>query len=127
MFRLPVSGKEVELSSPAGWHELVVLEERSSDAEAAVALVESQARIGGHSRDAAHLSVTDLEALLLRIGQAMLGDSIRSEVRCPARSCGVSVDVDFHIGEYLAQHAVRSPRGIRKGSERGWFRIEGQR
>lgn len=69
------------------------------------------------------LCVTDLDALLLLLRQMIIGDVIRTDVICPAKDCGRRIDVAFRIGEYLAHHSPRTPRGVEAADEAGWFRF----
>jgi hypothetical protein len=79
--------------------------------------------VDGTVLDSRALSVTDLEALLLKIRQMVLGDLIRADVVCTGAACGKRVDVSFRIGEYLAHHKPRTPRGVEAPDENGWFRL----
>jgi hypothetical protein len=130
-FRLPVSGRVVALRPLCGDDELLLLEGAgtpSGDAAVALALAGRLSRdVAGAPVDWGSLSVTDLDALVLHLRQALLGDRIRADLACPARGCGRRIDVSFSIADFLAHHAPRKG-GARKGGwalepaeEPGWF------
>jgi hypothetical protein len=127
MFRLPISGHEVEVRLPAGWDELMLLEHQGAEPEVAMALAGRLAvRATGEPIDARPLTVTDLETVLLLVRRAVFGDLVHTDVRCPASGCGARVDVDFGISDYLAYHAARTPRGVASSSEEGWYQLQGR-
>src|SRR5215831_9889384 len=121
MFRLPISGYEVELRLPAGSDELMLLEHQGAEPEVTMALAGRLAGHGGEPLDASALTVTDLETLLLLVHRAVFGDRVHTDVRCPASSCGARIDVDFGIADYLAYHPARMPRGVAPASDEGWY------
>ena len=124
MYRLPVSGLEVVLRQPTGAEDLLLQETSVANAELALALVRRLAQpVEGTALDWQALSVTDLEALLLKIRQMVFGDLIQADVRCTAQDCGARVDVSFGVGEYLAHHRPRAPRGLKPADETGWFQF----
>jgi hypothetical protein len=125
MFRLPISGYEVELRPPAGSDELMLLEHQGAEPEVTIALAGRLAvRAGGEPLDACVLTVTDLETLLLLVHRAVFGDRVRTDVRCPASSCSARIDVDFSIADYLAYHPARMPRGVAPASDEGWYQLK---
>src|SRR3954470_3328814 len=96
MFRLPISGHEIEVRLPAGSDEIMLLEHQGAEPEVAIALAGRLAvRVTGERFDARPLTVTDLETVLLLVRRAVFGDLVHTDVRCPARDCGARVDVDF--------------------------------
>ena len=119
-FRLPVSGREVALRHPGGAEDLLLLEAARTpggDAALALALASRLTRaVEGGPIDWGTLSVTDLDALVLRLRQALIGDRIRADVACPATGCRRRIDIDFRIAEFLAH---RAPHAIR-ARDRGW-------
>lgn len=132
-FRLPVSGRWVAMRHPGGAEDLLLAEAaRTPGGDAAVALALA-GRLGraveGDRLDVEDLTVTDLDCLVLRLRQALIGDRIRADMACPARGCGRRLDMDFSIEEFLDHHAPRTPRGRGRGraaepaEEPGWFRL----
>src|SRR5215475_7467161 len=101
-FRLPISGLSVHIRHPTGEEDVLLAEARGDDAALAVALAE---RLGsasdGTAIDFRALSVTDLDAFVLKLRQMLIGDTIRADVTCRAPSCGKPLDVSFGIDAYL--------------------------
>jgi hypothetical protein len=125
MFRLPISGHEIEVRLPAGSDEIMLLEHQGAEPEVAIALAGRLAvRVTGERLDARPLTVTDLETVLLLVRRAVFGDLVHTDVRCPARDCGARVDVDFGIDDYLAYHAARMPRGVAPTADEGWYQLK---
>ncbi len=120
--RLPVSGMVVILQEPTGAEDILLLE-----APALHLTLELSARlaspINGLTVEWASLCVADLEALLLLLRKMILGDLIRTDIVCPAKSCGKRIDVSFHIGAYLFHHRPRSARGVEATEEACWFHL----
>jgi hypothetical protein len=124
--QLPVSGMRVSFRPPTGREDLLLRESRLPALALGQRLVTRLARTDdGAPVDAAGLSVTDFEALLLAIRQSVLGDVIRAEAICQVPDCRARADVSFRISDYLASHAGRTPRGIESHGE-GWFRLTGK-
>lgn len=130
-FRLPVSGREVVLRHPSGAEDLLLLEAArtpSGDAALALALAGRLARaVDGGPVDWPALAVTDLDATVLRLRQAVIGDRIRADVACPSPGCRQRIDLDFRIADFLAHHASQSTAARGRGwvlgpaEEPGWF------
>jgi hypothetical protein len=126
MFQLPVSGIAITIRQPTGREDLLLLEPLSSPLSLCLALAESLVKPLGNERvDWNDMTMTDLEALMLLLRQATLGNSLRAETRCVRSECGARVDADFRVSEYLASQTPRIPRGIEK-QEAGWFGIAGE-
>ena len=126
MFRLPVSGVEVEVRAPAGAEDLLLLEAPRRDTALALTLVGMLA----HSMrpgeiDWGELTVTDLDTLLLQIRAAAFGDQVRATARCPNPACGEPIDISFRISDYLVHDPPRRPRNVEPAEEAGWFRLTG--
>jgi hypothetical protein len=124
-FRLPVSGLDLLFRQPTGAEDLILLEAGDPDVDLAISVLSALARSGaGESVDWASLSVTDLDAALLALRRELIGDRIASTVRCP---CGETIDIDFRVGDYLAQHAPRRLESIPavERDEGGWYRLRG--
>jgi hypothetical protein len=132
-FRLPVSGREVALRPPSGAEDLLLLEaprRASGDVTLALSLAERVARTNDSGAlDWTAVCVSDLDTLVLRLRQALIGDRIRADVSCTASGCGRRIDIEFGIDQFLAHHAPRT--GGKRGSmcepadEQGWFRLIG--
>jgi hypothetical protein len=82
-------------------------------------------RVDGEPIEWASVAVTDVDVLLLRLRQRVLGDVIRAEVLCPAPSCRTRVDISFSIGDYVDHHRPRTPARLVSADEEGWFRFAG--
>lgn len=125
MFRLPVSGLEVEIRQPSGAEDLLLQEAPTCNTELAVELVARLALpLDGTVVDWSRLTLTDLEAMLLFIRQSTLGDRIEADVRCSGPQCAALVTVSFGITSYLAHHRVRDRREIQPAEEMGWLRFK---
>jgi hypothetical protein len=122
--RLPVAGLDVILRSPTGAEDVLLLEAASLDTRLALTLL---ARIAygadGAPLGAESLSVTDLDVLLLRLRQRLVGDAVRTAVTCPIETCGARFDMAFLISDYLEHHRPRAPKGVELLGEPGWFRL----
>jgi len=119
--RLPVSGLALVVRQPTGEDDLNLREARLPVRALARTLAGRLAITGeGLPLEADSLCITDLQALLMRIRQALAGDVIVAEVRCRAGGCGARVDISFHVSEYLQSALPRMPRGVARG-EGGWF------
>lgn len=120
--RLPVSGLDVDLRPPNGADDLLVLEAGATDMGLALALL---ARLGarrdGSSFEPAELPIPDVDALVLRLRQRLLGDLVSAEEVCAAPGCHARVDITFSIEAYLAHHRPAPP--ALPGGEDGWHRL----
>jgi hypothetical protein len=134
-FRLPVSGRVVALRQPSGAEDLLLLEAARTpggDAALALALASRLARsVESDPVDWSKLSVTDLDALVLRLRQALIGDRVRADIACPAPGCGRQIDIDFGIEEFLTHHTPQADGStdgswtLEAGDEPGWFCLAG--
>ena len=132
--RLPVSGEDVVLRHPAGSEDFLLVEAGACDTRLALALASrvacpaspaSPASPRGETSDWSHLPIADLDTLLLRLRQMLLGDNIRTDVLCSAEGCGSRIDVGFTISDYLAHHASTVPPGVAASDEAGVFELVG--
>jgi len=124
---LPVSRRAVSLRQPTGRDEMLLIEARGSEPARAIAFAN---RLAGDGLDAATLPAPDLDALLLRLRQALLGDRVLAETQCVAPSCRARAHIAFGIEAYLAHHAPREPRLRRcrvapSPDAPGWFALGG--
>jgi hypothetical protein len=133
LFRLPVSGHVVALRHPNGAEDLLLLEAAGEDTTQALALV---GRLTRPATDAGidwlELTVTDLDALILRLRQAVIGDRVRADVACRANGCGQRIDISFGITDYVGHRKPAKPgaRGawiVAPAEEPGWFRLNAGR
>jgi hypothetical protein len=126
MFRLPVSGLEVSLRPLSGAEELLLLDAREYDTWLTLRLLAGVARLAdGAEVEWDALTLTDVEALLLLLRQAVFGDWIRADLSCPTEGCGARVEVAFRVSDYLDYHRPRTPRNVEAAGEAGWFRLRG--
>src|SRR5271166_3673842 len=103
---LPVCGRRVALRQPTGRDEMLLLEAWGSEPGRAIAFLD---RLAGDGLDISALTVADIDALLLQLRRAMLGDRIVAETRCPSPGCSAPVDVAFGIAAFLGHHRPRAP------------------
>ena len=127
-FRLPVSGREVRLRHPTGAEDLLLLEAAGgASGDATLALTLAGRLSADHSVDWASACVTDLDSLILRLRQALLGDQIRADMICTSAGCGRRIDIDFGVEQFLAHHRPRTNALRRRhescvpAEEPGWF------
>jgi hypothetical protein len=126
-FRLPVSGRMVALAQPSGREDLLLAEAADgTSGDVGMALAGRLARAcEGDVLDWSRLCVPDLDAFIVRLRQALLGDRIRADLKCPAEACGRRIDIDFGIEQYLAHHAqtvgAESDADCEPADEPGWF------
>jgi hypothetical protein len=137
---LPISGQKVILRPLTGVEDQLLLEARDNNVSLVLALLNRLARLEDHdtsdigTRDRWDwLALTDLDVLILRLRQAVLGDRIRADVSCGTTGCNQRIDISFGVDEYIAHHTpVLVPEDDRDWSvepveEPGWFRLlEGQ-
>jgi len=111
---------------PTGAEDILLLEAGAPDFGVALALLSRVVcRIDGEPIDWATLAITDVDILLLRLRQRVLGDAVSAEVVCPAPGCGARVDIAFSISGYVDHHRPRTPARLLAAGEQGWFRLEG--
>ncbi len=132
-FRLPVSGRMVVLQPPSGSEDLLLAEAartRGGDTAVAIALAGRLSRaVDGEPIDWGGLSITDLDAMVLRLRQALIGDRILADIACPAPGCGRRIDIDFSIEDFLAHHTPEAAWtkdrrwALEPDEEPGWFRL----
>lgn len=121
---LPVSGVDVELRLPAGAEDLLLVEGGVLDIRLAIAVLERLTReLDGAPVDPRALPITELDVLLLRLRQHLIGDAVSAEARCSAAECGARVDISFSIAAYLAHHTPAGPAEQLSTDEPGWYRF----
>ncbi len=123
--RLPVAGTDVVLRSPAGSDDILLLEAGPLDLRVALALLARLiSDLDGASIDPASLPIADVDALLLRLRQRLVGDVVSAEEQCRAPGCHAHVDITFSIGAYLEHHRPAAPPDV-EASAAGWYRLTG--
>jgi hypothetical protein len=125
MFRMPVSGIDVEFRDATGEEDLLLLEGSGDVVSTSMELVRRLAVPSqGGELDAAALTVADLEALLLELRRRVFGDVVATRGRCPAPECATPIDLSFHISDYLRSRRVRQPANVAPlESEANWFQL----
>lgn len=125
MLRLPVAGFSVEMRLPTGTDDITLLEAGNPSVGAAVALLAGIVRRSdGAPLDWSALAITDVDVLLLRLRQFVIGDRVIAEVVCEAAGCGERGDIIFSIADYLDHHRPRAPTRVAAIDEE-WFRLDG--
>lgn len=130
-FVLPVSGRQVVLRPPTGFEDMLLVETARSETglalDLAARLVHAE---DGEPLDWSRLPVTDLDAFVLGLRRALLGDRIVAEVACRTVTCGAGIDMSFMVGDYIAHFRPKlgTPR-LRGWSvtdaagDPGWYRL----
>ncbi|MEO8597301.1 MAG: hypothetical protein ABI759_28540 [Candidatus Solibacter sp.] len=121
MPRLPVSQIEVALRLPTGWEQLLLLEAQSNETRAAMAFLAPLVRFPDGEVAIETLPVPDLEYLLLQLRALVLGDRVRTDLRCTNPACAQRIDLDFRIRDYLASHRAEG----QDGNADAWRTLEG--
>jgi hypothetical protein len=107
--------------SPAGADDILLLEGGPLDMRFAVALLGRLIRdADGAPIDPAALPISDVDTLLLRLRQQVVGDLVSAEASCPAPGCDARVDITFSIEAFLAHYTPATTLG--RGDD-GWFRL----
>ena len=120
--RLPVSRAAIVLRSPAGADDVALIEARPLGLPSALAFLARLARgIDGEAIDLESLPVGDIDVLLLRLRQHLIGDVVNGEDVCPA--CQAPVDITFTISAYLAHHVPEAWPGVEPAGDEGWYRL----
>jgi hypothetical protein len=124
--RLPVAGVDVLVQLPTGAEDILLREAGVLDFAVALALLSRLVhRADGDAIDWETLAITDVDVLLLRLRQRVLGDAVTAEVLCPAPGCNARVDIAFSIGGYIDHHRPHTPPRLLPAEEQGWFRLDG--
>jgi hypothetical protein len=127
MLRLPVSGLQVIIRQPTGAEDVFLQEMQGATAAAALEFIGRLVRTpAGAPVDWLDVSVSDLEALLLGLRQAVVGDLISTEAHCPRAECGARVDIAFRIGQFLASRTPGRSRKVKDSGDGKWFALIGE-
>ena len=128
-FALPVSGHRVCVRQPTGVEDLLLADSPIEDPQLTLALVRRLAWSDG-DLDWAALPVVDIDALILRLRQCVIGDHISTSVLCGVTSCESRVEFSFRIDGYLEHHRPRSltsplRSAVAAADKAGWYRLHG--
>lgn len=122
--RLPVSGTDVVLRLPNGADDMLVLEAGAPDMGVALALLARLCeQADGSPLDPAELPISDVDALVLRLRQRIIGDVVSAEQVCAAPGCHARVDITFSIEAYLEHHQPAAPPAFLPAGDEGWYRL----
>jgi hypothetical protein len=126
--RLPAAGVEAVLRMPVGLDDVLILEAGAPSLRLALMLLGRIAfDADGAPLDPAALPVGDVDVLLLRLRQRLIGDAVSAEAQCTAPGCEARVDISFSIEAYLEHHRPQSAAGAVPADEPGWYRLVGER
>jgi len=136
--RLPVSGLDVRFRAPDGNDDLAILEAAGNALERAFAVLPRLAGFADGAGDVAFgwsgnpekwaaLTVTDFEMALLGLRRQLFGDRVGCVFRDVAHKCGVRMEIEFSIAEFIRDVRPATPRSVRQsGDDPQWFQIEGE-
>jgi hypothetical protein len=133
---LPVSGQRVILRPLTGAEDQLLLEAPDDNLSLALTLLNRLGQLADNPisdiaalSDWGDLPATDLDILILRLRQMVLGNRIRGDVACGTTHCEQRIDVSFGIDEYIAHYAPVAVPGhdhewrVEPAGESGWFRL----
>lgn len=124
----PLSGLAVTLREPTGAEDLLLAEFRGDDPRLVLRLVQCLAKAVADV-NWGEQAVFDIDTLILRLRQAVVGDRVTSHVACAG--CGGRVELSFGIETYLAHHRPHEGPlkkrnwGASEPDEAGWRRLTG--
>ncbi len=117
MYRLPISGRSLELRAVTGQEELQLSEAAGDARETALAFL----TMLGDGESFGDLTVHDFECLLLQLRRANFGDLVLTEAPC---ACGERVDISFRLSDLEAARQPHRSRYLQPADEAGWFAID---
>jgi hypothetical protein len=127
-FESPLSGLTITLREPTGADDLLFAEYRGDDPHLVLRLVERLAAAEADV-DWGELAVFDIDTLILRLRQAVVGDQVSSHVDCAG--CGGRAELSFGIETYLSHHRPhqgpleKRSWGVSGPDDAGWRRLTG--
>jgi hypothetical protein len=125
--QLPAAGLQAVLRLPVGSDDVLIFEAGPPSLRVALALLGRIAcDVAGAPLDPAALPVGDVDVLLLRLRQRVVGDVVSAEAVCAAPACQARVDISFSIEAYLEHHRPRPAAGVAPAAEPGWYRLVGE-
>jgi hypothetical protein len=122
----PLSGIAVTLREPTGADDLLLANYRSDDPGLVLRLIERLAN-PATGTDWVAQAVFDIDTIIMRLRQAVLGDRISAHVACSG--CGGRVTLSFGIATYLAHHRPHEGPLTKRGwaasppDDTGWGRL----
>ena len=119
---LPVSGATISLRQPTGAEDIVLAEHDPDDPALVLALV-GRLATADTNIEWADLSVTDMDTLIVRLRQALVGDRVIAEGACAVPSCRQPVDLSFGLDAYLAHQRPRRKPATVTSQAPGWFEL----
>jgi hypothetical protein len=129
-FVLPVSGRLVDLRHLTGVEDMLLAETANGDTGLALELAARLVRaVDGQPLDWDLLAVTDLDAFVLSLRRALLGDRIVAEAACQVETCRAAIDMSFAISDYVAHCRPRRemPRlrswSVTAAGDPGWYSL----
>jgi hypothetical protein len=129
VIRLPVSGHWVALRQLTGSDEVFLGEATGDDTALALGLAERLPRcVSDPTLDWSALTISDLDALILRLRQIVIGDRLTADIGCQAAGCGERIDISFGIDDYLMHNEPKEAGHqrawkVEPAGEPGWFRV----
>lgn len=127
-FRLPASDREIALKPATGVHDLLLLEHRSCDTKLAIALAGALAQnVEGTALDWGDMCITDLDACILNLRRATIGNYVRASVNCPSAGCGKRIDIQFTVDQFLAhqfpsrRRVLNNREFVKPSNQKGWY------
>lgn len=122
---LPVSGLDVCLRTLRGKEDLLLSEATVLNTRLAIALLSGIVQsVDGSEIELEHLTITDLDTLLLLTRKTLFGNLIRADATCPAEHCGARIEVAFEVENYLAHEQPRKVRGVEPTDKIRWFHFQ---
>jgi hypothetical protein len=116
--RTPIAGVGYRWRDATG-HDDVLMLERGPGLATAVELVRRRAcGDDGGPLDAGALPVGDIDAIIVELRRAALGDRLIAEGLCGA--CETKVDITFSLAAYLEHRRPRTPRGAEPAQSTWW-------
>jgi len=129
-FVLPVSGVVVMLREPTGVEDLLLADQGIGDAALVLTLAERLGR-SEPAVDWAQLAVTDIDTLVMRLRQLVVGPRVSATINCGAPGCGSKAEFSFLINDYLEHQKPAQPKNRRGWSvagctaQPGWYQLQG--
>ncbi|MBK8211891.1 MAG: hypothetical protein IPK78_20050 [Rhodospirillales bacterium] len=114
---------DVDLRLPDGADDILLLEAGPPDLGLALSLIARVVhRVDGAPLDPTALPIGDVDVLLLRLRQRVIGEVVSAEEVCAGPGCRARVDITFSIDAYLEHHRPGDAPPILPAEE-GWYRL----
>jgi hypothetical protein len=117
--RTPIAGTAYRWREATGYDDVLMLERGPGLATAVELVARRVCAEDGGPLDAGALPVGDIDAIVVELRRAALGDRLIAEGRCGA--CDAKVDITFSLVAYMKHRRPRTPRGA-KPAEPPWWR-----